>query len=252
MELKVVSTGSKGNCYLLEHNHHILVLDAGIRFNDMMPAIKYQLANVDAVLCTHEHQDHSKAVPELVDRGVPVVMTKGTMMEVVGSSDYLVRSAKPWIRQWSDQVVTGSWIVKLFDVPHDAVEPAGFLIWHNETKSKILYLTDARWCGYQFAGLTHIVIECNYVQDVIEKNFRLGHLSKPLYRRITDSHMSLETLADYLQSLDLSSCQKIVLTHLSDSNSDADRMVKTIARVTGVDTIAAEDGQIISFDRFGF
>ena len=252
MELKVVTTGSRGNCYLLEHDNRILILDAGLRLDALLPSLKFQLTKVDAALCTHEHQDHAKAVPELIDRGVPVIMTEGTMMEVVGSSDYLVRSARPWVKRWTDQVVAGNWIVKLFDVPHDAAEPTGFLIWHNPSKNKILYLTDARWCGYKFTGLTYIIIECNYIQDIIEKNFRSGQLSKPLYRRITDSHMSLETLADYLQTIDLSSCQKIVLTHLSDSNSDAARMVETIAKVTGVDTIAAENGQIINFNRFDF
>lgn len=252
MELKVVSTGSRGNCYLLEHEGRILILDAGLKIDALLPSLKYQLNKVDAALITHEHMDHAKGVAELIDRGVPVIMTDGTMMEVVGSSDYLVRSARPWVKRWTEQAVIGNWIVKLFDVQHDAAEPTGFLIWHNPTKCKILYLTDARWCGYQFAGLTHIIIECNYIQDIIDNNFRSGQLSKPLYQRITDSHMSLETLAEYLQSLDLSSCQKIILTHLSDHNSDAARMVETIFKVTGIDTIAAENGQIINFNRFDF
>jgi ribonuclease BN (tRNA processing enzyme) len=57
---------------------------------------------------------------------------------------------------------------------------------------------------------------------------------------------------DFLQANDLSEVRKIVLIHLSDGNSDAERMVREIKELTGKDVEVAENGKEIALELFEF
>jgi phosphoribosyl 1,2-cyclic phosphodiesterase len=252
MHMKVVSTGSQANCYILDNNGRRLVLDAGVSVRNLLHAVNFDLASICAVLVTHEHGDHAKAVPELVDNGVNVIMTRRTKQAVLGGADSSLRLAICKDHDMDELIMIGSWAIKMFDVQHDAADPAGFLILNPSTTHKILYLTDSSDCRYFFVGLTHVIIECNFCTDIINTKFTSGQTNKKLRDRIVNNHMSLEVLLEFLQALDLSQCRKIILVHLSDVNSDAQQMIREVTRSTGVETIAAENGQVIDFNMFEF
>ena len=56
MLLKCVNTGSQnGNCYILENDTEALILDAGVRYKDVLKELDYNVSKVTAVLLTHEH-----------------------------------------------------------------------------------------------------------------------------------------------------------------------------------------------------
>lgn len=56
MLLKCVNTGSQnGNCYILENNTEALILDAGVRYKDVLKALDYNISKVTGILLTHEH-----------------------------------------------------------------------------------------------------------------------------------------------------------------------------------------------------
>jgi phosphoribosyl 1,2-cyclic phosphodiesterase len=67
-----------------------------------------------------------------------------------------------------------------------------------------------------------------------------------------DNHMGLETLIPWIQRQDTSVLEKIVLVHLSDSNSNAQKMKEAVQEAVGVDTITAEAGQVIELSSIGF
>lgn len=48
------------------------------------------------------------------------------------------------------------------------------------------------------------------------------------------SHLSLETLVNFLKANDMSKLQSVYLLHLSDGNSDADYFKKTVEGIVGV------------------
>jgi phosphoribosyl 1,2-cyclic phosphodiesterase len=95
------------------------------------------------------------------------------------------------------------------------------------------------YCRYKFPQITHWIVECNYIKEIIDENVELSALNITLRNRIIKNHMSLETLKDMLRANDLTYTKEIMLMHLSDRNSDADRMKKEIQQLTGkVVTIA--------------
>lgn len=56
MLLKCVNSGSQnGNCYILENDTEALILDAGVRYKDVLKALNYNISKVKSVLLSHEH-----------------------------------------------------------------------------------------------------------------------------------------------------------------------------------------------------
>ncbi len=53
--IKILSSGSHGNCYLLESNGEILILDCGIPMKDIKIGLDFDLRRVSGVLVTHSH-----------------------------------------------------------------------------------------------------------------------------------------------------------------------------------------------------
>ena len=73
MLLKCVNTGSQnGNCYILENDKEALILDAGVRYKDVLKALDYNISKVTGLLLTHEHGDHVKSFKDFVRSGMPV------------------------------------------------------------------------------------------------------------------------------------------------------------------------------------
>ena len=55
LKLKVVATGSSGNCYLLKSEHGTLVLDCGVPIRAIKNALNFNILGVKGVLITHSH-----------------------------------------------------------------------------------------------------------------------------------------------------------------------------------------------------
>lgn len=250
MNLHVISTGSKGNCYLLTDDQgRVIALDAGVRISDTLRAIDHDISNLDGVLVTHEHMDHIKAAPILSNMGVPVYLSQQTIDATEHfKPDWNLSRPLPVTSDGRfDVFKVGNWYIQPFSVQHDAADPVGFLLANFQTH-KILYATDTYYIKWNFTGLTHIIIECNYCTSVLMANIEAGKITGSRKDRLLHSHFSLENVLKFLKATDLSRCIKIVLVHLSDGNSDARQMVDAIYKQTGIETIAAEDGMDINFD----
>lgn len=107
-----------------------------------------------------------------------------------------------------------------FDIDHDANEPVGFLL-QSVHGYKVLYVTDTKYLKYKFKGLTHMMLEVNYVYEQMQQNIKDGIVHNALANRIMQSHFSLENAIGLLKANDLSKLQEIHLIHLSNNNSNA-------------------------------
>ena len=128
MKLYTIGTGSSGNCYLLVDGNDILILDAGVNPTQRISKYLYDLrpALPCGCLVTHEHGDHSCAVPELVRMGIDCYGSPGTA-ERVG---FGMKSIRPYDPSWISQDVKAfgdAFLVMAFKTNHDAAEPCGFL-----------------------------------------------------------------------------------------------------------------------------
>jgi phosphoribosyl 1,2-cyclic phosphodiesterase len=55
MRLRVIATGSRGNCYVLYNESEKLIIDLGVDFNLFKKEIDFSLNNISGVLLSHAH-----------------------------------------------------------------------------------------------------------------------------------------------------------------------------------------------------
>lgn len=238
MKIKVLASGSSGNCYLLQDKDEILILECGIRYKQILEGLNYELENVVGCLVTHEHKDHSKAIENLNNAGINVYASFGTfeMLNIENHRTKIVESEKVF--------KVGNFTVLPFEVKHDAKEPLGFLIKH-EAIGNLLFLTDSYYCEYNFNNLNHILVECNYTKDILDENIENGVIPISLRNRITRSHFELRNVIDFLRSNDLSMVETITIIHLSSQNSDEEYFIKEIEKNIGMPIKASRKGMEI-------
>ena len=243
MKLKVLGSSSSGNCYVLSTPSGSLLLDCGLPWRQIQQGLNFNISGVLGCLITHEHKDHCKAVEDIISAGIDCYMSKGTA-EALG----IEQSYRCQIVGKTTQFDISDFRTLAFDTEHDSAEPLGFLVQYNPTGEKLLYLTDSYYCKYKFKGLNYIMVECNYIKETLYENIASGQINEAMKPRLLQSHFSLEHVKQFLQANDLSECRKIILLHLSDYNSGADRMVREIGELTGIDTVVAEAGQEIELE----
>lgn len=221
-----LASGSWGNCYCVSDGKTPLLLECGIGVQRIRRGLNFKLSSIAGVLISHEHNDHCKAVLDVMWAGIDCYMSQGTAgaLDVDGHRLKVVRAR--------EQFKLGSWTVLPFDTQHDAAEPLGFLL-ASTNGGKLLFATDTYYVRYKFTGLSHVMLECNYAADILQANVDTGLVPVALKNRLLQSHFSLENVKEFLKANDLSRVREIWLLHLSDDNSDADRFKREIIELTG-------------------
>ncbi|MDK2932364.1 MAG: hypothetical protein PWP27_174 [Clostridiales bacterium] len=251
MNLKVIASSSRGNSYVLESSGKKLLLDLGVNIKKIKNALDYDLSNVVGALVTHEHKDHSKAVFDVARLGIDVYISLGTKQYIEANVE-TIRSHRIKVVKEKQQFTVGPFLILPFDVQHDAQEPLGYLIQDTNTKEKLLFATDTFYIRYKFPGLHYIMVECNYCYDILMDNIENGKVTAAQKNRLLESHFSLDHVLEFLNANDLSEVRKIILIHLSDSNSNANEMKKEVFKLTGIETVIAETESEIKLELYSF
>lgn len=247
MNLNIISTGSKGNAYVLSNDSEALLIECGVNILDIKKALNYDYSKVKGCIVTHEHNDHAKSINEVMKLGINVYATNGTLQKTSPENT----SHRKFVLENKKQITLGGFTVMPFDVKHDASEPVGFLI-HHEDCGKVLFLTDTYYCEYTFTGLNNIIIEANYSLDIINQKYGADSGKEFLRNRILKSHFSLENCKGLLAANDLSKVNNIVLIHLSDSNSHELNFKKEVEEQTGKTVTVGNNNVIINFNKHPF
>lgn len=205
MDIKVLGSGSTGNCYLVKLDSGCnIVLDAGLKkLEDLTKHIN--LNDVAFAFISHEHKDHSNLKEKLLLRGVEIV--EGNLIQ--GFTKIEPVSLKSALNQ-----------VFCFEVQHGNEEkglcPCSGIIIQSENEC-LLYITDFNLCRWDLSDFefTHVMVECNYIKDLTLSNSEFVRTQENIYR-----HRELDGTISFLQTLNLSKCKEIYLMHLSKSFSN--------------------------------
>lgn len=235
MVITVISSGSRGNAYKLESSAGTtLLLECGLPYGELQKKLKYRIRDVDACLITHEHLDHAKSVMDLLKSGVDVYMSRGTAdaLQVYGLG-HRVHLFTPRADAY-EPVDVGDFLVIPMRAVHDAEEPVSYYIKSYATGERLLFVTDTAYMPYMIPpNINYLMVECNYVKEILDAKTRAGEAHVSLRNRIVQNHMSLETLLKAIESTEFTNLKKIYLLHLSDANSDQQYIYDRIARLTG-------------------
>jgi phosphoribosyl 1,2-cyclic phosphodiesterase len=227
MKLKIINSGSAGNCYILESETSALVIECGVRFTDIKQALDFNLRKVTGVLISHEHQDHCKSVKDVIAAGLNVYASYGTIKAMGIEHTNRVRGLMPM-----DKLYIGEFSILGFDVKHDAAEPFGFLISHSAC-GNVLFVTDTYYVSNTFKNLNQVIVEANYCPQIVNQRMETQSIHGKVRDRVIESHMSIDTCLGLLKANDLSAVNNIVLIHLSDGNSNAAEFKQKVSDATG-------------------
>lgn len=179
-------------------------------------------------MVTHEHLDHIRGLDGLKKCGIDIYLSRGTKETLSFNLGHRENIVRP-----KELFKIGSFQILPFDVQHDAKEPLGFLVQSILTQEKLLYATDTYYLKYKFSGLNYLLIECNYILEILESNLKSGATPLTVRDRLIESHFSLANLKEFFKANDLSKVKEIWLIHMSQSNCDENRAKREIQELTG-------------------
>lgn len=237
MTLDCLGSSSRGNCYILtDRNGRRLIIEAGVPFREVKRAIGYSLSSVEGVIVTHEHRDHSRAVPDMLAAGLTVM----ALPEVYRSFDNL--RARTFGRNIQPQhgYRAGAYKIIAIGVMHD-VPCVGYVIDHPEM-GRLLFATDTYDLTQTVPGLHTIMMEANYSIELLNESIESGETPATMRGRLSVSHMEIRTTEAVIRAQDTAETRNIILLHLSSGHAAGAEFKARIERATGVPTTIATAG----------
>lgn len=227
MKLSSISSGSKGNCILVENEDTALLVDAGISKKKIEEGILHfqrKPEDIDGILITHEHSDHIKGLGVFLRKyPVPVYATEKTIDYVLHSSSVgKVDSDLFFAIEKNKSFDLKNLIVSPLQISHDAVDPVCYRFDEDSVHNKsCAIVTDL---GEMTEGLVNALQELDGI--LVESNhdvrmLQMGPYPYNLKQRIwgDKGHLSNEACGNFINKIISERLQKIVLGHLSQENN---------------------------------
>ena len=294
----VLASGSKGNSTVVSGGRTRILVDAGLSCRELFRRMKLvgeDPATLDAIVITHEHQDHVNGLSVTARKlGIPVYFTEATHrawmrwltprrqmtykqwleqcrqqaatrqaeaepsegepddLEVVDASSSRIETSDPKTAgpeqaepepagpekdptflpsveyfQAGQPLQIGDISVSPFTIPHDAVDPVGFVFQAEGVRMAIA--TDL---GYvtpnvkaQLKRLDLLLLESNHDLEMLRDGPYPWSVKQRVLSRV--GHLSNEAAAQFLETEYDGQATYVILGHLSESNN-----LPELARVT--------------------
>lgn len=189
LEIRCRKTGSQGNHYYIVNNHHrILELELGVTDRDVCQAPN---SIVDAILVSHEHQDHDKVMKNKMYDNVRM----SDIMRNKGYKVYTCEDLEPL-----QLYKFGDWEIVPIENEHNVKCYSYFIKVDGKT---ILFTTDSTIIPKVNVKVDYFMVECNYDMetwsDIVScKN----NLEQELHlANVRSNHCSLEYNIEYFSNL---------------------------------------------------
>ena len=211
-----LASGSKGNCLYLGSDQTKILIDAGIgvrRIQKSLSEIGVNLAEIDAILITHEHTDHIRAIESLsLKHGIPIFANSDTAKGICRTL-----TSMPTFKIFS----TGETFhfhdlaIHPFSIQHDTLDPVAFTISTPDHKLGIcadlgfvttLVKSHLQECDYLY-------IEANHEPEMVHACARpMIYKQRVLGRQ---GHLSNASCAELLKEIAHAGLKEVYLAHLS-------------------------------------
>lgn len=234
MKFASLGSGSEGNALLVESSGTRLLMDCGFGLNDSiarLACLGISPEQLDGILVTHEHGDHSGGVARLARKfSLPVWLTHGTLRSL---STKLVGVERICEIDPHQPFAIGDIEITPYPVPHDAAEPVQFVF--GDGARRLGVLTDAGSSTPHIEAMLEscdaLVLECNHDSDMLMNGDYPWSLKQRVGGRF--GHLSNRDAAAILLRLDRSRLQHLVAAHLSRSNNTVDLAVTALTGAMG-------------------
>lgn len=285
--MTVLASGSKGNSAVVSSTHTRILVDAGMSCREIFKRMQEageDPRTLDAILVTHEHQDHVQGLSVTARKlGIPVYFTEAThrawmrwmtprkrltyaewleqrkqeaekkkaeaeaaavpdasvdnpffreteLAECAAEEDEMQAEegkakadpcALPGVEYFraGTNFSIGDIAVSAFTIPHDAVDPVGFVF---QTEGiKIGLATDLGYMppnvSLQLRGCDLLMIESNHDLEMLRDGPYPWSVKQRVLSRV--GHLSNDAAANFLETHYDGNATYVVLAHLSESNN---------------------------------
>jgi phosphoribosyl 1,2-cyclic phosphodiesterase len=252
----MLGSGSAGNSALVSTDHCRILVDGGLSARQIVVRLEQcgvTPEQIDGVLLTHEHGDHVCGLEVLCKKFHVPIYANAQTAEAVRCNNGLDRHRHWRIFRTGAEFSICDITVQTFPVPHDAVDPVGFVF--SASASRLGFITDL---GYPTKLLIErlrevhtLVIETNHDEKLLQND---KHRPWPVKQRIQSrhGHLSNTAAASVIEELLPGKIERIVLGHLSrDCNTpelalDAVRASLAKCGKTGLELFCASQSEISS------
>ncbi|OGV61753.1 MAG: hypothetical protein A3K19_11160 [Lentisphaerae bacterium RIFOXYB12_FULL_65_16] len=216
MGVTVLGSGSDGNAIVVQTPSEAILIDAGFSARELQRRLDE--AGVDeslltAILVTHEHVDHVRGLRVYAKRRNLPVYSNHLTAEGLRDRAHVNGAVRLFTTGSAFEI--GEFRVDPFSIPHDAIDPVGFVIrWRDR---RIGIATDL---GHVSHLVCHHLRECDLL--IVESNHDLTLLqnsSRPwaLKQRIMGrhGHLSNDASMDLVRRVLHARTQHLILAHAS-------------------------------------
>ncbi|HLB34693.1 MAG: hypothetical protein A3F67_02170 [Verrucomicrobia bacterium RIFCSPHIGHO2_12_FULL_41_10] len=232
-EITILASGSSGNATLVRSEGATLLVDAGLsakQLRERLALCGVTPEEISGVLVTHEHGDHVKGLPQWCKQySTPIYCNRHTaaiLRSKIG--DY-----HGWkIFETGAEFFLGSLSIKSFSIPHDAVDPVGFVL--REHQRSFGFLTDLGHATTlvleSLRNVQSLLIEANYDEELLQKDTKRPWAIK---QRISSrhGHLSNNAAAELLEKLLHPELSHVALGHLSADCNRAELALYAIGQI---------------------
>ena len=237
MKIQMISTGSKGNSYLIttkENNYYLI--DFGITLSKLKKYV--DIKELKAIFITHIHNDHILGLKNL-KYDIPII-AKGKTKEYL-ENNYSLNLLDDNINKFEDISFD------FFELSHD-VENYGIII--KDKINELVYITDTGYIPQKYYSLLKdksiYLVESNYDDEMII------HSEYPYYliqRIVSDiGHLSNYQTSKFLSNVIGKNTKKVLLIHLSEHNNTKEACLTAINKIVDFEVSIINEEEVVIDD----
>lgn len=230
-KVTMLASGSKGNSALISTGKQNFLIDMGISCRALTTRLKevgFCAEDLDAVFLTHEHTDHISGLGTFSKKyAVPIYSSEKTWRAILSKMPQIERKN---CRIIAGGVRCGEVEINSFEIPHDAVDPHGYVL--KCAGSKCAYITDTGFVTETVRqaaeGADTLILEANHDIEMLKNGRYPVHLKQRILS--TRGHLSNESAGHFLANLSRVP-EKIFLAHLSQENNLPSLALNTVQNI---------------------
>jgi phosphoribosyl 1,2-cyclic phosphodiesterase len=216
----LLASGSKGNAIFIEAGGSKILIDAGLSAREVinrLAAIGVAGGELDAILVSHEHTDHTRGAGTLARRvKIPLLISYPTLSH----TGRLLEKAEVIEFESGYPFAFRDILIDPFPTTHDASDPVGFIIECRE--GRVGMATDlgivTRLVRDKLSGCRAVILESNHDEEMLLNGPYPWHLKQRIKSR--HGHLSNHDSAALLEEIVHGGLEGVFLAHLSEVNND--------------------------------
>jgi len=222
-------SGSSGNSTLISSKNTNILVDAGVSCAKIVKGLnqlEYSIDEIDAILITHEHIDHTKGLSVISKKyKIPIYANEKTWkmlsaLEIPDICKFYFESNIPF--------EIGDFKIEPFSIPHDAADPCGFSILSEDKKITIAtdigHVTEKILSKMENSNI--LFLEANYDNETL----KCSPYPYMLKKRISSDlgHLSNDMASKTISYLSTHGVNNFILGHLSKENNFPELAYQTV------------------------